>query len=144
MNSCTDLTRRSKSIETLRWIGVFPAACLGSFAVRQFIGIIGRTITSVGASSPSGDVGYNLLLVLFYAPKEVAFVIAGTVMAPRRRLITAVVLSVIGILLSLVIHILGQANPGTLNYTHFAAESAGIVLGLGLVFYHQKSRRKNS
>lgn len=130
----------SKTTDTLRWVCVLPSAWLGSVVIQRLIGLIARLLITPG-HQPDAQAAYYLQLFLFYAPKEAAFVIAGAIMAPRFHLATAVVLSVTGILLSIVIHILGQTNPGIVNFTHSGLETTGIVLGAGWVFYHEKLRR---
>jgi uncharacterized membrane protein YidH (DUF202 family) len=81
---------------------------------------------------------------MFDVLKEAAFVIAGARMAPRSRPATAIALAVAGILMSLVVHELGQSHPGSTNYTHFAAESVGAVLGVAYVLYSEKNRPSGS
>lgn len=72
---------------------------------------------------------YYVRLLLYYAPQRAAFVIAGALVAPR-SLATACVLAGVAIALSLTVHILGQHSVGTTNYLHFAAESAGAIVGV--------------
>ena len=132
MSSFSEQTGKRKRIELLRWIGVLPAAVLGRLAVQMILGGLLRLAITAGWITPgTSELLYYFQLLVYYTPKEAAFVIAGAMMAPRRRLPTAVVLAVLAILLSLMVHILGQSNRGLINYTHFAAETLGAIGGAG-------------
>ena len=72
---------------------------------------------------------YGVRLVLYFLPKNAAFVIGGALVAPHYRLATAFALATIAIAISLLIHVLGQKTVGPTNYLHFAAESAGAACG---------------
>jgi ATP/ADP translocase len=122
-----------KAIGWLRWVCVLPAAVLASIAVQFIAGMVGRLAIFAGASSADSTFVYYLLLLLLYIPKEAAFVVAGAKMAPQGRFVTAVVLVVVRVLMSLIVHIVGQTNPGVVNYTHFAVESTGSGLGLACI-----------
>jgi hypothetical protein len=131
----SDLSRREKAIELLRWIVVLPAAVLGRFAMVLLLGLIVRFADFAGWLADSELPAVKLLLSC--CPKEAAFVIAGAKTAPRRRLLTTVILAIAAGLMSLTIHILGQPNPGTVNYAHFAAEFVGAVAGAGYVIFSE-------
>jgi hypothetical protein len=140
MKSFAELTGKQKVIELLRWISVPAAAALGGFAARYISVLVSRLIVyGWGASAESDFVDY-LRLLIFYVPKEAAFVIAGAMMAPRSRLAAAINLAVAAMLMSLVVHVLGQRNVGVVNYTHFTAESAGAALGAAYIFYSEKAK----
>jgi hypothetical protein len=110
---------------TLRWLAVFPAAILAGWVTYYGFGLAGV----VGAGFVGEEVAYSLRLLLFYAPKNAAFVIVGAAISPR-PLPTAIVLAILSIALSLLIHILGQQSVGMTNYLHLTAESAGALLGI--------------
>jgi len=136
VNSFSELTRKEKNTELLRWISVLPAAVLGRLAAQIIIGVVMRLAVSGGwFTLGESQFFYYLQILVFYSPKEAAFVIAGAKMAPRNRLATTTVLAVSGILMSLIVHVLGQPNPGVVNYTHFAAEAAGAVSGAAYICF---------
>jgi hypothetical protein len=140
MRPYSGLTGREKAIELLRWICVLPAAMLGSFATYYIGGLVGR-LAQYGWGTPvESTLVYYLLLLLFYIPKEAAFVIAGAKTAPRSRLATTTVLAVARLVMSLIVHVLKQPNPGVVNYTHFTAESAGVAFGIAYIFYSEKMK----
>lgn len=123
----------------MRWICILPAAVLGGLAARYAFGLVAWLLASGRAGSPPAfDAVYYLRLVLYYLPKEAAFVAAGALVAPRRRGMVAFVLAAVAIALSFVVHIAGQANPGSLNYTHFGTESAGAALGAACLLYVER------
>lgn len=145
VNSSSELTRKQKAIELLRWVGVLPAAILARLAVPIIVGNLMRFGMYVGWFSQGGSgLVYYLQLVLFYFPKEAAFVIAGAKMAPRYRLATCIILAVAAILMSLIVHMLGQSNVGLVNYMHFAAESLGAVCGAVYMFFSETGTRRNA
>ncbi len=126
---------REKAITWLRWACVLPAAVLGSFAAQFLAALAGRLVVFAWGSPAESHVVYYLLLVLFYAPKEAGFVVAGANTAPRARFVVATVLAVVGMLISLIVHIVRQSHPGVVNYTHVAVECTGSALGLAYVLY---------
>ena len=146
MRRISELTRNGKLIEALRWLCVLPAAVLGDSAVQFIVGAAAQ-IVGLGGSRSLSDSGiaYLLTLFLYYVPRKAVFVVAGATMAPRRRIATAIVLAVLGISLSLVIHVLGQHfagnRVGLVNYTHFSLESAGILGGAAFIVFWDWSNR---
>lgn len=128
--SFSEHSRNEKSIELLRWLAVLPAAVVGSAATRLILGSATQlVISSIKFYSSSAVPIQWIRLLILYPPKQAVFVVIGAKMAPRFQLATAVGLAVTAIMLSLTVHILVQPNPGAANYTHFAAESAGAILG---------------
>jgi hypothetical protein len=109
----------------LRWLAVLPAAILAAWVAHFAGGIVGLAVSRLVPEPAS----YYVRLLLYYAPQQAAFVIAGALVAPR-PLATACVLAGVAIALSLTVHILGQHSVGTTNYLHFAAESAGAIVGV--------------
>src|SRR5919112_3287329 len=121
MNPTSSPVKREKVIRWLRWVCVLPAAVVGSLAAQFIAGMLGRlAVTAWGNPAESAFASY--LLLRLHIPKEAGFVAAGAKMAPRGRLRTAIVLAVVRVLLSLIVHIIGQTHPGVVNYTHFAVE----------------------
>jgi len=138
-----ELSGTAKAIEILRWIGVLPAAVLGRFAYGTILAAIYRVKAVPGGVLPdTSALGHWLQLLIFYPPPIAIFVVAGAMMAPRRRLATAVVLAAPAIALSLTIHVLLPDHVGVNNYKHFTAETTGAIIATILVFYWQGRRRK--
>src|SRR5262245_41829072 len=104
MNPSSELSRRAKLIEVLRWLGVLPAALLGEFVVRNGVGVALAAVYIVcyGARDHVSDssAGHFLRMVFYYIVPGSAFVIAGATISPRFQMATAIALTGLGILLS--------------------------------------------
>src|SRR4051794_38813425 len=88
-----ELSGRGRLIRWLRWAGLLPAALLARVAI-QFLAEMGYTAVASATGEPAGSPSLSALwLLLFYAPKEAGFVIAGAKVAPRGRLAAAPVLA---------------------------------------------------
>jgi hypothetical protein len=124
-----------RSTTILRWLAVLPAAIVAGWVAHMVFGLVSAAVAGLVGEAAS----YYLRLLLYYAPKNAAFVLAGAFTSPR-PLPTAIVLAVVSIGLSLVIHILGQQRVGPTNYWHFAAEAFGALLGI--VFAYVVERRR--
>lgn len=109
----------------LRWLAVLPAAILARYVAHVVFGLASAAVAALVGE----DVSYYLRLLLYYAPKNAAFVLVGATVSPR-PLPTAIVLATGSIALSLLIHILGQQRVGLTNYLHFSAETVGALLGI--------------
>jgi hypothetical protein len=140
MNLTPSPVKREKLIRWQRWACVLPVAVVGSIAIQFIAEIVGRIAVSSWGSPAESTFVYYLLLLLCYIPKEAGFVVAGAKTAPQGRLLTAIVLAVMRLVMSLVAHVLRQPNPGVGNYTHFAAESMGSALGLAYIFFSERTR----
>ena len=115
--------------ELLRWACVLPAALIAAMVVVTASGVMSMVVTSMLGTLATPAVPYAIRFALYYLPRPAAFVIGGALVAPRCRVLTAIALTIIASSMSLVIHILGQRAVGVANYTHFAAETAGAILG---------------
>jgi hypothetical protein len=131
--------RREKPVKLLRWICVLPGAVIGGIAARYLGSIVGRFANYGWVAESQSNFAFSIQL-LAYAIAAAAFVLAGAFTAPRNRSITALVLAIAGTLLSLLTHVLSQRHPGTVNYLHLAAETAGAALTVAYVFYMEKAR----
>lgn len=145
MTPFSELTGRARVIEILRWFCVLPAAVLGAFVAQFLLGAVVHVVSSGGwGSLGDSNIAYTLRLFLFYVPHNALFVIAGAKMAPRRQLGTAIVLAILGILFSLLTHVVGQllrgGLVGTTNYAHFLAESAGALGGAGYILLQVRGK----
>jgi len=133
----TDDRRDVKHTHTLlRWLAVIPAAILAGWVAHFAFGMLSLVVARVLSES----ISYYVRLLLYYAPKDAAFVIVGAKIAPR-PMATAVALAVAAIAVSLMVHILGQRTVGVTNYLHFTAESAGAVLGAALTYATTRTNR---
>lgn len=132
--STADRPAASSSHALLRWLAVIPAAIAAGWLAHLVCGL-----ASVAIARLIGE-AYYVHLLLCYAPKNAAFVIAGAKIAPRQRA-TAVALAIVAIALSLLVHLLGQRTVGLTNYLHFTAESAGALLGAAFIFATTRTNR---
>jgi hypothetical protein len=134
MRTFSELTRRGRLLEVLRWLCVLPVALLGDFVMQFIVGAVVQ-IASYGGWGDLGNsnIGYAFGIFLYYVPRKSAFVIAGAKMAPRHQIAAAIGLTVLGFLLSLMTHVVGQYlggnRVGITNYMHFLAESVGVLGG---------------
>jgi hypothetical protein len=125
---------RQKWIEVLRWLLLVPAAWLASSAVQFIIGAFVRAIrnSSVPLNSPS--ISFWASAVPSYVLPEFVFVIAGGWIAPRKRLPVALLLMLVGGVLSVTEHVdlqhLAGNRVGPTNYAHFGLEMAGLLAGV--------------
>jgi hypothetical protein len=137
MKPFSELTNRERSIEVLRWLGVLPAAVLAHFAARFALGSVVLLASHAAWGFDDSTIAYYLKVILYYLPPKSAFVIAGAKMAPRHQRATTIALTVVGVIFSLMTHVVGQHlagnRVGIVNYTHFVAESAGVLVGAGYI-----------
>jgi len=150
MNPFSKISRRAKLIEVLRWLGVLPAALCGNSLVLQFVSaafaavhLISYGVWHIGDSG----IAEFLKVFLYYVLPSSAFVIAGATIAPRFQLATAIALWGLGILLSLMTHVLLQQlagnRVGVTNYVHFLAESTGLAVGAAGILWHRRWKRRS-
>jgi hypothetical protein len=126
-----------------------PAAVLGDVATQIIVGAVVR-LADYGGWGIVGEstAVYLLGLFFYYLPRKSAFVIAGTKMAPGHQIATAVALTVLGICLSLTVHIIGQQiagnRVGLVNYMHACAESAGYLGGAAYLCLRDGRKRRTA
>jgi hypothetical protein len=119
--------RLNAVIYVMRWLGVVPAAVLGSWLTH---GLGGLFIFLREPYYPA-----FLFPLLFLLPSGAFFTFCGGMTAPQRRLPVATLLAISCILLSLQRHVLGQRGPGLTNFMHFTGESLGVAIGVVVVYY---------
>jgi hypothetical protein len=146
MRAFAELTGREKRIEVLRWFCVLPSALLGGFVVQLLVGVVVQIIGLRGSGSlGASDVAYSLSMFLAYMPAKSALVIAGATMAPRRRMATALVLTFLAIVFSLLTHVVSQHLAGNrvgfVNYLHFSAESVGALIGAAFILFKVRKQQ---
>ena len=142
MKSFSELTRKEKVVELLRWIIVPPAAVLGVLAVRIIAGVVKPpAVAQPPGSSPMPAPDFRFfLLPIFSILMGAAFVIAGAKTAPRGRLATAIVLAGLWSLEALMSHVLMQPSRGIRNYTDFIVEAVGAAGAAVAIGYSEKSK----
>lgn len=134
MSPFSVLSKQAKAIEVVRWLCVLPAALLGAMAVRLPLGAVIRLARDGGGNALiDSSAFYWIATAIFHLVPEFVFVLAGASLAPRRRNGTAIVLSLVGIGLSLLTHILMQHlagnRVGLTNYVHVGSETVGAIAG---------------
>jgi hypothetical protein len=147
MRLLSDLTGRARLYEVLRWLCVLPAAFLGDIVAQFVSGAAVQIAKSVGGGVLGDSTfTYSLGVFLYYVPRKSVFVIAGAKMAPRVQMATAIGLMVLGILISLMTHVVGQHlagnRVGIVNYIHFLAESGGALCGMACILFHVWRKRQ--
>jgi hypothetical protein len=116
--------------EVMRWLCVLPVAYFASWLFR---GIVVFLLASLGVELRGTEYPAFLFPLLQTLPSGCAFTFLGALTAPRRRPTAAMVLAAFWILMSLVIHIIGQSSPGLTNYMHATGESLGAVIGVVII-----------
>ena len=135
MPAFRELSPRRKRIEFARWLLLLPGAFLASLAVRQTVGAAVRGSGLAGGPQP---VGFWLVTALHYVLPMFALVVVGGWIAPRRRLVAALLLALAGGGLSLLKHVVLQSlsgnRVGMTNWMHFGLEAAGLLIGAACVY----------
>jgi Na+-driven multidrug efflux pump len=129
-----ELSPRQKRIEVVRWLLLVPAALLASSTVTFIIGAFVRVIRGSSVPLNSSSISFWACAVPFYVLPEFVFVIAGGWIAPRKQLPVALLLMLVGGVLSFLKHVVVQHlaghSLGPTNYTHFGLEMAGLLAGV--------------
>jgi hypothetical protein len=132
-----EVSPRQKSIAAVRWLLLLPAAWLASIAA-QVVGAFLHALRGSAGTPSSSSIGFWASAVLAYCLPELVFVIAGGWIAPRKKLPVALLLTLLGGVLSLLNHIVLQhlagRSLGPTNYTHFGLEMAGLLAGVGCIW----------
>lgn len=128
------LSARQRRIEVVRWLIVLPAAVVAGLAVQLIISALVRGLSLGGSAPPdSASIDDWARAVPSYFLPMFVFVVTGGRFAPRKRLVVAFLLMVLGGVLSLLNHVVGQSLAGNrvgfVNYGHFGLETAGLVAG---------------
>ena len=113
-------------INALRWLCVLPAAYLASWL---FGGVVVFLLSSLGIELRGSGYPAFVFPLLQTLPAGIAFTMVGAIVAPSRRTATATTLAALYILISLVIHIIGQPTLGLANYMHAMGGSLGALIG---------------
>jgi hypothetical protein len=129
-----ELSPRQRWIEVVRWLLLVPAACLASSAVTLIIGTLVRAIRNSSVPLNSHSISFWAGAVPSYVLPEFVFVIAGAWIAPRKQRPVALLLMLLGGVLSVLQHVVLQYlagnRVGPTNYTHFGLELAGLLAGV--------------
>jgi hypothetical protein len=123
----------------LWWLCVLPAAVLGHVAAQFVVGAGLQMARDAGWEIfGESSIANSLIRLLWHLPPNAAFVIAGTMMAPRHQKTTAIVLTLFGLIFSLMTHVISQhflagRRLGFNNYMNLCAESAGALGGAAYI-----------
>jgi hypothetical protein len=147
MKPFSELTVRGRLIEALRWLCVLPASALGHVAAQLVIGSV-LQIARSGGLDIFGDlsIANSIIRFLWHLPPNAAFVIAGAKMAPRHQKATAIVLTLFGLLFSLMTHVINQHRAGRrlgmTNFMDLGAESVGALGGAAYIVWQALKNRR--
>ncbi len=137
MEAFNQLSPRQKSIEVGRGLLVVPAALVAGIAAQTVSTVVIRAIDSLSEPGAAGSIHSWTVDILGYALPAFVFVIAGAWMAPRKRLLAAILLALGGGALSLMQHVVIQQlaghQVGPTNYRHFGLQMAGFLAGAAAV-----------
>lgn len=132
---------RSRLAEVLRWLGVLPVALIASTIVNYVFKIVVMFGLIRLPLLRELEFAYWICYALVLVPKNVVFVLAGAVMAPRARPVAAAAMAAIACLMALTIHLLGRGSPGLKNWQDFAVESAGAILTAAVIALASRRKR---
>jgi len=142
MKPFVELSRQEKIIELLRWILVLPAAALAVLALRIIASIAMppplAQLPGTPAQPPS-DFHRFVLPQIFGALMAAAFVLMGAKTAPRFRLATAIVLSVLWMLYAFMMFVFVHLGRGKPHYAHFVIAAVAVAVAAAYVLYSEKS-----
>jgi len=143
MKSFSELTGQEKAIELLRWLLV-PVASVGVVFVLILIARIAMPPAMARlpgtAPPPVSDFQRWVMPGIFNVLISAGLVFAGAKVAPRGRLVTALVLAALWIGYSFLIHIYVHLGRGTPSYLHFALSVTATLLAAALIGYAERSR----
>ena len=133
MKSFSELTRREKGIELLRWVCVLPVALV----VRHIVQILMFLVVVRPLLSELSYEGFDRWLrhLTVGLSGGAAFIIAGAKTAPRFRRATAVVLAVVSIVVAVRIHWFPHRDD-----IPIVAEAVAVACGAAYVFYSEKTK----
>jgi hypothetical protein len=135
-----ELSPRQKRIEIVRWLLLPPVALLASSGVPYLIGALLTAIRKNPVPLDSGSMSFWALAVPVYILSEFVFVITGGWIAPRKQLLVALLLMLVGGVLSVLKHVVFQHlagnRVGPTNYADFGLEMAGLIAGV--VWIHRR------
>lgn len=141
MDDSPPVETQRRWIEVVRWLCVLPAAYFASWLFGSAVVFL---FSLVGAELRGSGYPAFLFPLLQTLPSGIAFTLVGALVAPSRQTATATLLATLFIPMSLVIHILGQSNPGLTNYMHAIGGSLGAVSGVAVVLYLGVRARKRT
>jgi VanZ family protein len=148
MKSFSERTVPGRLVEVLRWLCVLPAAVLGHVAAQFVVDAVLQVARYAGWDIFGGSsIANSLIRLMWHLPPNAAFVIAGAKMAPRHQKTTAIVLTLIGLVFSLMNHVISQhyfagRRLGFNNYMDLCAESAGALGGAAYIMLQVRKNRR--
>lgn len=139
----SELTIAGQAIEVLRWFCLLPAAYLSSRLPYLFFWLLIPLPMAQPPGTPqpppSSYLQRMLLSLVAALLVSLHFVLAGSLVAPRRRGYVAIVLALLATLHAVLYHIVIHL-PGTPHYTSFAAALLAAFASAALVFYLDRRR----
>jgi hypothetical protein len=147
MKPFSELTLSERLIELLRWVCVLPVAVLLDTTAELVINAVVQFASHGEPSILGGSIiAYSLTLLLHYVLPKSASVIAGAKTAPRFQWATAITLTVVAFLFSLLTHVISQhlagRRIGITNCTHLFAETVGAVCGAAYILFEVRRNRR--
>lgn len=127
MHDSESVQNQRRSSTLLRWACVLPAAMLAGWLLKH-TGVVFHS--HLGLDRQGSGYSAFILPVLQTLPNGIAFTLAGALMAPGFRSLTATVLAALCIPVSTAIHIFAHPGPGLTNYMYTTGESLGAVIGV--------------
>ena len=141
MKRFSEQSGMQKALEVVRWIAVLPVAYVASqvpfllfVMFRPFAVVQQPGFTPAG---PPSDLRWLIVTWIIIPLGAAAFVVAGSLSAPRLRRYVAVALAALFTLNALLSHVLLRL-PGIPNFDHFAAATLAAAVAAGAVCYFNR------
>lgn len=137
MKSFAEQSAQEKAIELLRWLLVPVAAVVAVFVVLLIARMaIPPAMARLPGTPPPPVTDFQRIAPrIFGVLIGALFVLAGAKMAPRFRLVTALVLAGLWIGYSFLIHVYVHLGRGTPHYVHFGLAVVAVLLAAALIGY---------
>ncbi len=137
MKSFAEQSAQEKAIELLRWLLVPVAAVVAVFVVLLIARMaIPPAMARLPGTPPPPVTDFQRISPrIFGVLIGALFVLAGAKMAPRFRLVTALVLAGLWIGYSFLIHVYVHLGRGTPHYVHFGLAVVAVLLAAALIGY---------
>ena len=144
MQSFAELSSKEKVIEVVRWLCVLPAAWLAGMAPRFLVALIRPPVMAQLPGTPRPPVSdfqriyLPLLIGILMAG---AFVVVGAKIAPRRRVLVAIVLAAFWTLYVFTIHVLLPASYEPRYVARHFISAAAAVAAAVYIWHSESSKR---
>ena len=143
MRAFAELSRTEKSIEVVRWLCVVPAAWVAGMAPRFIEALVRPPALAQLPGTPRppvSDFQRIYLPHLLGIVMAAAFVFVGAKVAPRRRVLVAVVLAAFWTAYAFMIHVLPHASFELRYLARHLTATAAAVAATAYIWYSETQK----